>query len=277
MMYFSITFSLIQRYYFSYYTCMYGDIICTTCMDLDIYSIFSMQLLEEWRTLISFCDKNPRRSDEDKSESSKIVCKKPHPLEFVKEKHKQLSSELKHLYTAITRTKTKLWLYESGDKHQSALYYWQQYDNLVEVVVELTQRSGEIFATSSTSEDWIARGDEFVQKKLWKVARRCYQKASCVSKVKECDAFMHCQNARKSTKQNAEKQDLYKKAATAFLECDEIEHTPKALEKATICLFNGKMYDAAAQLFRRMKKVRYHNIHALTLQSINTVYMQTFS
>ena len=219
-----------------------------------------MQVSEEWRTLTSYCDKQPQvhsaATDEVKSKLSDSVYPKPHPLEFDEMKHKQLNSELKHLYTAITRTKSKLWLYESGQKHQPAVYYWQDCHQLVKVVPreELTKNSDEIFASASTLEDWKIRGDEFLHDKFWHVARKCYERAKCPQKVQECEAFMCFQNARK-VQNKAEKQTAYLSAAIAFLESDEIQHNSRALVGAARCLFNGKKYEEAARLYMRLEKV----------------------
>lgn len=216
-----------------------------------------MQLSDEWRTLVHYCDrKRPLDSPS---------VKQPHPLQFMEEKHKQLNSELKHLYTAITRTKTKLWIYESGSKHDPALYYWQQCGSLVKLVdvQEFSQKSDEIFASTSTSEDWKARGDEFFQNRLWEVAMKCYEKANCRHKVQECEAFVCFQKAQK-LKSATDKQRAYLTAATSFLNCDAIQHTPKALACAAKCLYNGKMHDTAAWLYFRLEKV----CHACTYNYI---------
>ena len=178
--------------------------------------------------------------------------KRPHSLEFSDEKHMQLCPELKQLYTAITRTKDKLWLYECEEAHHPVLLYWQQ-SGLVEVKHSSDTRYQS--DATSTAEQWKARGVEFQQHKLWEEARKCFQKAECRHKIKECDAFMHVQHAT-GLHNRAEKRESYLAAAISFLECDGIKHTPKALVRAAKCLFNaGKWYKAAAYLNKRLKKV----------------------
>ena len=215
-----------------------------------------MQLSDEWRTLVYYCDTRQGSDVDEGMPSESSLVQPPHPLEFMEEKHKPLNSELKHLYTAITRTKTKLWIYESGSNHDPALYYWQVCGSLVKLVdvQEYSQKSDKIFASTSTPEDWKARGDEFFQNRLWEVAIKCYKKANCMHKVQECEAFVCFQNARKF-KSKIEKQRAYLTAAISFLKCDIIQHTPRALVHAAKCLYNGKMQDMAAQLYFRLKKV----------------------
>ena len=177
---------------------------------------------------------------------SEFRYEKPHPLEFAEERHKKLCSELKHLYTAITRTKAKLWFYESDTTtaHHPVLWYWKQHGNLVEV--KKRSETIETYATSSTPDDWKARGDEFSSQRLWEVAKKCYKNATCAHKVRECEAFMHLQG---------DQPNKYLLAAMSFLECDEIEHTPTALEMAAKCLHKGKQYKEAGDLYRKLREV----------------------
>ena len=213
-----------------------------------------MQLSDEWRVLASNHD-DTLMSSGHKSEGDRVSSsKRPHPLEFTEEKHKQLCPELKHLYTAITRTKAKLWLYECGEAHHPILWHWQQ-SGFVDVkhLSEISYQSDE-FESTSTPEDWETRGIEFQQHKLWKEAGKCFQKAGCHHKVKECEAFIHLQKAT-DLHNEADKRNSYLSAAISFLECDYVKHTPKALVRAAKCLFNGKSYEDAAYLYRRLKKV----------------------
>lgn len=186
------------------------------------------------------------------------MIEKPHPLEFQEEKYKQLNTEMKHLYTAITRTKSKLWIYEEESKYLPVLYYWQKHGQLVKVVNKEMFTSSDqekaMFVSTSTPEDWESRGDDFLRKKLWKVAQKCYERANCTHKIRQCEAYLHFQDAHKRQR-GPEKRHVYLTAALAFLESDECEHSTKALAGAAKCLYNAKDYERAAQLYMKMKKV----------------------
>ena len=189
---------------------------------------------------------------------------KPHHLTFTEEKHKQLCSELKHLYTAITRTKAKLWLYESteSDAYRSILWYWQNYGSLVDLVnAEQLLEAGnshEVFTSASTPEDWKIRGEEFMQHKLWDLAKKCFQRAELPDKVEYCEACKQYEHARECDKKAKQQERCLRflSAANAFLKCNDIQHSPAALERAAVCLYNGRQYKNAAWLYKRLSKVR---------------------
>ena len=176
----------------------------------------------------------------------------------MEERHKFLGSELKHLYTAITRAKVRLWLYESNDDshaHIPALWYWKEYGNLVDhmTVTQLIKTRGS--ESESSPEDWRERGEEFMQHCLWELALMCYDRAKCPQKTKECRALKYYHIARNS-QNRAEKQEKYLSAAIEFLQSDEKEHQPKLLYNAAKCLSNGRYYEEAGWLLSKMEKVR---------------------
>ena len=47
---------------------------------------------------------------------------RPHPLAFDSTKHKILNSELKHLYTAITRARVNVWIYDEDDEKRKPMF-----------------------------------------------------------------------------------------------------------------------------------------------------------
>jgi len=88
------------------------------------------QISKEWRVVASFVEHNP-----DMIQSSAPVFEsQPRPLTFDGRQHKSLNPELKYLYTAITRAKCNLWIYDSNeDKRLPVFDYWCK-RNLVKVV-----------------------------------------------------------------------------------------------------------------------------------------------
>lgn len=214
-----------------------------------------MQLTEEWRVLVSYSNKYLPHVVSSETDT---VCDKPHYLEFVEEKHKPLCSEFKHLYTAITRSKARLWLYESNDDHRPATWYWKKCGLVEQMFVDqLTETTDS--ESRSSPEEWRERGEEFMHHKLWEVAIKCFNKAMCPQKVRECEALRFYHDAR-NAKDKAERQSKYLSAATAFLQYDDIEHAPGLLHHAAKCLYNGKQYEEAGWLYEKMEKVRFLKI-----------------
>ena len=167
--------------------------------------------------------------------------------------HKSLNAELKYLYTAITRAKCNLWIYDSDIKARlPMLEHWHK-RNAVKVVTADTsadQRYGLVFASNSTPDQWKAQGDNFRKKHLWEQAILCYQRAGSdyLYLVKEAQAYHLIQGARQH------KPALFYEAALRFLECCSLRHSLQCLTGAALCLKNSRppRYTQAAKLFERL-------------------------
>lgn len=167
--------------------------------------------------------------------------------------HKSLNAELKYLYTAITRAKCNLWIYDSNKKNRlPMLDYWHK-RNAVKVVTDSGGGGKDfslVFASNSTPEQWSAQGDNFRKKHLWEQAILCYEKAGMeyAYLVKEAYAYHYIQEAR------LQKPQLFLKAALSFLERDELNHSVHCLNGAALCLKACKppRYIQAAKLFEKL-------------------------
>ncbi len=167
----------------------------------------------------------------------------PRSRPFDPKLHKSLNAELKYLYTAITRTKCNLWIYDSNQKSRLPMFdYWHKRE-LVKVVrtdtpsgVHVEGMYNIVFASNSTMEQWKAQGDNFRKKHLWEQARLCYERSGEENKylVKEAQAYQLVKNARH------QKPFLYFEAALLFLECDHLHHGTNYLTAAALCLRHAK-------------------------------------
>ena len=186
---------------------------------------------------------------------------KTRPLQFDECQHKSLNSELKYLYTAITRARCNLWIYDSDELKRCPVFdYWFR-RGLIKVIKvdDVTDKDeSTLFASTSTSEEWKAQGDYFKKKRLWEPAMKCYRKAQCLHLELETQAYSLVQQARRQTAKSKEAQELYLYAAKNFLECDKIVHSYQSLENAARCLMNAKKYDNAEDLFVLLEMVSYN-------------------
>ncbi len=168
--------------------------------------------------------------------------------------HKSLNAELKYLYTAVTRAKCNLWIYDSNEKIRlPMLKYWHMRDAVK--VVAAHSGSGEesyslVFASNSTSEQWKAQGDNFKKKHLWEQALLCYERAGpeLAYLVKEAQAYIHIQSAQQQNPQS------FQSAALSFLERDELNRSVHCLKRAALCLKKSKppRYSFAASLYEKL-------------------------
>lgn len=167
--------------------------------------------------------------------------------------HKSLNAELKYLYTAVTRAKCNLWIYDSNLKARlPMLEYWHKRNAVRLVTAEsgVDQKYSLVFASNSTPDQWKAQGDNFRKKHLWEQAILCYRRAGpdFIHLVKEAHAYNLLQAAR------LQKAWLFQEAALNFFECDDSKHSVQSISGAALCLKNSKppRYIQAAKLFERL-------------------------
>ncbi len=215
-----------------------------------------MQVDEKgWRVISSYLEMSHHQGKVSNPTKLPGSSDDPRSRQFDPKLHKSLNSELKYLYTAVTRAKCNLWIYDSDRKTRLPMFdYWHKRD-LVKVVQAHPSKGSQgvytlVFASNSTPEQWKAQGDNFKKKHLWEQAILCYQRAGPENEylAKESRAYHLIQRARH------QKPQLYLEAALSFLECDELHHNLHYLNGAALCLRNSKppKYHEAAKLFERL-------------------------
>lgn len=194
---------------------------------------------------------------EDKIENKKPLpghSTDPRSVVFNPTLHKSLNAELKYLYTAITRAKCNLWIYDSNKKNRlPMLAYWHKRD-AVKIVSAADggtkQNYSLVFASNSTPEQWAAQGDNFRKRHLWEQAILCYEKAGVeyAYLAKEACAYHFIQEARQ------QKPHLFQTAALNFMERDELKHSVHCINGAALCLKNSRppKHLEAAKLFEQL-------------------------
>lgn len=178
---------------------------------------------------------------------------------FDEKQHKSLCAELKYLYTAVTRTKCNLWIYDSDRAKRLPVFdYWHK-RGLVKVVS--TSEGGDskhdlIFASISTPEQWKVQGDYFRKKHLWEQAQHCYEKSGQehAHLAKLSNAYLLIQRARTQFSPT-----LFRDAAIRLLECDQLHHDIQCITNAAICLRKTRppRYLDAAKLFEKLGEINH--------------------
>ncbi|NXP07602.1 TRNK1 protein, partial [Thinocorus orbignyianus] len=220
--------------------------------DVLLYNFFTdSEASKEWKIISSYAP------DSDVQVGSKLLIEVP--LEdgmqkrtpFNMEMYKMLNGELKQLYTAITRARVNLWIFdEDSDKRAPAFKYFIKRD-FVQVVKadEKKDLDDSMFAKTSTPEEWIAQGDYYAKHQFWEVAAKCYQKGGAAEKSKLAlahDAVLKVHSKKSSPR---EKQLEYMTLAKTYLECGE----PKLSLK---CLFQSKEFRLCAELCKKLGKMK---------------------
>ena len=204
--------------------------------------------------ITTFIENDPRLKKRYKSD----FASEPRSLQFDELQHKSLNAELKYLYTAITRAKCNLWIYDSDQLNRLPMFdYWVKRELVKVVNVDLTKDDQNVlFAVQSSKDEWKIQGDYFKKKGLWEPAMKCYWKAGNVRLEKETEAYFLAKQAKTFSQKPKEMQLHFLRAAIAFLECDKSSHDVSCLEKAAKCLKNSKNHSEAAKLYTRLNQVR---------------------
>lgn len=223
--------------------------------DVLLYNFFTdSEASKEWRIISSFVTTS-QSSDDSKPlievPIEKFGVPQCRPLALNPDMHKMLNGELKQLYTAITRARVNLWIFdENREKRAPAFEYFMKRD-LIQVVKTDEDESldDSMFVKTSTPEEWIAQGEYYAKHQCWKVAAKCYQKGGARDKEKLAlahDSVLKVQTKKASPK---EKQMEYMELSKTYLECQE----PKLALK---CLTYAKEFRLCAELCEKLGKVK---------------------
>ena len=184
------------------------------------------------------------------------------PLTFDDNKHKILNSELKQLYTAITRARVNVWIYDEDEESRAPMFNYFDKLGLVEILRldgAIDDAVGEkgMFASESSTADWEQQGHYFYKKELWNVAIKCFEKTQNREMVRRCEAHMQAMKAYKmgmEWRQRRESGSLrsvhmeYIKASEYYLQCG-------MGEEAAICLKNAKKWKLLGELLWKLGRV----------------------
>ena len=180
-------------------------------------------------------------------------------IEFDGDKHKLLNSELKKLYTAVTRARVNIWIYDEDIKKRAPMFEYFIKRNLVYVCKvsgdDLPCEVG--FAEKSTPEEWRNKAIYFYDKQLWKLAQKCAENANDKGLKRKCSAQLQGAKALDMAQEwKIKKQkralplihDEFSKASILFLEA-------ALVDEAEICLKNARRWKHLGDLLQKQGKV----------------------
>ena len=174
------------------------------------------------------------------------------------ERLKSLSAELKHLYTAITRARMNLWIYDEGEEVRKPFFYYCLIKDLARLVATDSQTADSdslMFAAPSPDEQWSKQGDFYFNMGKWELAIKCYSKANVHHKMFSTKGYKIVQEAShpKCTKEKSKL--LYEEAARLLLSADNNKHNVEYIQKAILCFQRAGCHANAATLLEKMQEV----------------------
>nr|KAG5695001.1 hypothetical protein BaRGS_024184 [Batillaria attramentaria] len=242
--------------------------------DVLLYNFFKdSQASKEWRVVTDYLEKLSKNEVTASTSTDGLVeidedvlqqTGRPRPLAFDPNLHKILNSELKHLYTAVTRARVNVWIFDQHEEKRGPMFEYFKARKLVKFVSmrDGTDEEGvaqSMFAEKSSPEEWVKRGDEIMARSLYDVAAKCYAMAGDVRKQNIAIAHQRALEASHLRAQPRQMREAFLKAAILFLECHaKLSLQPESLAcrynlvmKAGRCLQNARENYLAAQVFEK--------------------------
>nr|XP_034304939.1 uncharacterized protein LOC105330431 [Crassostrea gigas]XP_034304942.1 uncharacterized protein LOC105330431 [Crassostrea gigas]XP_034304948.1 uncharacterized protein LOC105330431 [Crassostrea gigas]XP_034304950.1 uncharacterized protein LOC105330431 [Crassostrea gigas] len=240
--------------------------------DILLYNFFKdSQATKEWRIVTEFLEKLAATNEQSSIHSSESLVSinadvlklgdRPRPLAFDPNQHKVLNSELKQLYTAITRARVNVWIFdEDPDKRAPMFEYFKARELTRNITVaELKNVSAKgVFAEQSSTEQWLQKGEEFMKQSLYEVAAKCFNRGENYRMEKIAKAHHLASLASRMRDTPEDMNEVFLMAAEKFLEC-------KQPNKAAICLQNAREKELVAHLYENLNQLEkagktYHKL-----------------
>ena len=183
---------------------------------------------------------------------------RPRPLHFDSQKQKLLACELKQFYTAVTRARDRVWIFDEAADRRAPLFEYFRALELVEEVQD-TQNAEELKAflqsystadSESTPFEWRQRALEFYQRKLFKLAAQCFEKADDPQMKEICLTHLLFQELLKN-RSSLSARRFEEQMLEIVIRYLELENIPSA----TKCLHSLKSYELLAGIYERIKMV----------------------
>ncbi|KAK9842411.1 hypothetical protein WJX84_005751 [Apatococcus fuscideae] len=134
----------------------------------------------EWRVLLTYLEEMvPQGATEVDMEAEADL----RPLRFDPLRHGMLCEELKHLYTAITRAKNNVIIFDSNPKKRAPFFQYLQRLNLARVVRSILTDGLDASQVSlrqvkDSPAEWCRRGVNLLDNKLYEFAQQCFETAN---------------------------------------------------------------------------------------------------
>ncbi|XP_061181485.1 TPR and ankyrin repeat-containing protein 1-like [Saccostrea echinata] len=230
--------------------------------DILLYNFFKdSQATKEWRVVTEYLEKLASTNAQNKQNASESLVEidaevfkladRPRPLAFDPNQHKVLNAELKHLYTAVTRARVNVWIFDEDMDKRAPMFEYFKARKLTRIITSSEvedETAGGMFAEESTSEEWLKRGEEFMKHSLYEVAAKCFNRGKDFHMEKIAQAHQSALVASRMKDNPAKMREAFLRAAEKFLECE-------LPNKAVICLQNSREKELVAHLYEKINQL----------------------
>ena len=251
--------------------------------DVLLYNFFSDSPAGDlWRVASSYSESDIAAYYQDSTVSASGVEKydwesplltETRHLDFNSDQHKILETELKQLYTAITRARVNIFIAETDRESSRPMFNYFQRRCVVDVMSQDNDTEEEglsnvrVFGAMNTVEDWRSRGEYYLrnaegerQAGCLRLAAKCFDKAGEPKRRDYALAFLSFteideqDSSKLKGKQSVEFKEKLYSITEQLLEARDVGF----LNKAALCLLKtGEQEEYTAQLFELYARLSY--------------------
>ena len=224
--------------------------------DVFIYNFFADSPADEktWRVVTSWWEQHASQQQQVGRDDLEIPA--PRAVPFNKGSHGILEEELKQLYTAITRARVRVAMYDASEEKRKPVFSFLHAEGLAEIEAvgesQRGQRKG--WAVAAAKEEWQTRARNLVENKLYKLAVKCFVQAEDRHGMLTALGNQLSEEASKLPTGPAQRL-RYLRSAMAFDSAVQAASEATGMEQAAKALYLAEEWELAAMAFEALGNV----------------------
>ena len=234
------------------YACCCGS--CATLPQVFLFNFFEDSPADErtWRVITGIWEREHAAdrdnapaivSDKDDDQERDLTLAAPRAENFDRQRHSLLNEELKMLYTAVTRARVKVVIYDVSEERRRPMFHFFLAKGLAKIFDSKQTTRG--LAAASTPQEWIRQARNLMRQQLFNVAALCFQKGHDEAGMLEA-LGMHFYHSS-TTAADGRPIDRLLRAARCFELAGHTQH-------AASCLKRANEFNLAAAAYRKLER-----------------------
>ncbi|XP_053388238.1 TPR and ankyrin repeat-containing protein 1-like [Mercenaria mercenaria] len=226
--------------------------------DVLLYNFFKdSKASKEWRVVTKHLEEIVRNVTNKTAEQNEVYFRieqdvlsskdRQRPLDFDPNKHKILNYELKQLYTAVTRARVNVWIFDEDHVKRGPMFEYFKARKLVKLQTDINNETLSQFAVKSNKDDWLQQGDYFMKNRRYSAAATCFRQGDDQKMLMLAQANQQALLASRKEEDVREMRAELLSAAEIYLKCDHVDEAAKCLSKAKEMTLAATLYEKLGQ------------------------------
>jgi tetratricopeptide (TPR) repeat protein len=230
--------------------------------DVFLWNFFAdSKVSKEWRLVLTYliaageneAEIAALRTEYESAGNSKVAGML-RPLDFDPHVHQILREELKHLYTAITRARVRVVIYDQDETKRAPMFYYLGRKELIQPLSIFGQQDISMpLAVQTKPEEWRSRGVNLRDMGMHQLAAMCFKNSGDIYLEMESNGDALAKKAMMLKGQ--ERHD-------GFFNAGELFFGAGKFEKASRCFYESLHYDIAGTLYMKCSATTKHEYDA---------------